>query len=62
MIAYHGYWPNDLYSINSHFGTSDDLEALSAALHARGMVSRRLPCLLPKLTYKIVLDAGYCRW
>ncbi|KAJ5796796.1 CAZyme family GH13 [Penicillium psychrosexuale] len=37
LSAYHGYWPNDLYSINSHFGTSDDLEALSAALHARGM-------------------------
>ncbi|RAL13909.1 alpha-amylase [Aspergillus homomorphus CBS 101889] len=37
LSAYHGYWPNDLYAINSHFGTSDDLEALSAALHARGM-------------------------
>ncbi|KAJ5140500.1 hypothetical protein N7448_003908 [Penicillium atrosanguineum] len=37
LSAYHGYWPNDLYSVNSHFGTSDDLQALSAALHARGM-------------------------
>ncbi|KAJ6184948.1 hypothetical protein N7519_006249 [Penicillium mononematosum] len=37
LSAYHGYWPNDLYSINSHFGTSDDLQALSAALHARDM-------------------------
>ncbi|EKV10968.1 hypothetical protein PDIG_54560 [Penicillium digitatum PHI26] len=37
LSAYHGYWPSDLYSINSHFGTSDDLQALSAALHARGM-------------------------
>ncbi|KAJ5938005.1 CAZyme family GH13, partial [Penicillium verhagenii] len=37
LSAYHGYWPNDLYSINSHFGSSDDLEALSAALHARDM-------------------------
>ncbi|KAJ5494638.1 hypothetical protein N7463_010725 [Penicillium fimorum] len=37
LLAYHGYWPNDLYSINSHFGTSDDLQALSAALHARSM-------------------------
>ncbi|OQD67747.1 hypothetical protein PENPOL_c003G06598 [Penicillium polonicum] len=37
LAAYHGYWPNDLYSINSHFGTSDDLQALSAALHARDM-------------------------
>ncbi|CAG7938004.1 unnamed protein product [Penicillium olsonii] len=37
LSAYHGYWPNDLYSINSHFGTADDLRALSAALHARDM-------------------------
>ncbi|OQD86152.1 hypothetical protein PENANT_c008G04192 [Penicillium antarcticum] len=37
LSAYHGYWPNDLYSVNSHFGTSDDLQALSEALHARGM-------------------------
>ncbi|KAJ5532150.1 hypothetical protein N7494_008702 [Penicillium frequentans] len=37
LSAYHGYWPNDLYSVNSHFGTSDDLQALSAALHARSM-------------------------
>ncbi|ORY77381.1 glycoside hydrolase superfamily [Protomyces lactucae-debilis] len=35
--AYHGYWPEDLYSINPHFGTPDDLFALSSALHARGM-------------------------
>ncbi|KAJ6127560.1 hypothetical protein N7523_003172 [Penicillium sp. IBT 18751x] len=37
LSAYHGYWPNDLYAVNSHFGTSDDLQALSTALHARGM-------------------------
>ena len=37
--AYHGYWQQDLYSINSHFGTSDDLKSLSKALHSRGMVS-----------------------
>ncbi|KAJ5721169.1 uncharacterized protein N7483_009103 [Penicillium malachiteum] len=37
LSAYHGYWPNDLYAINSHFGTSHDLQTLSAALHARGM-------------------------
>ncbi|PWY83590.1 alpha-amylase [Aspergillus heteromorphus CBS 117.55] len=37
LSAYHGYWPNDLYSINSHFGTPDELKKLSSALHARGM-------------------------
>ncbi|KAK6435470.1 hypothetical protein LTR95_008339 [Oleoguttula sp. CCFEE 5521] len=35
--AYHGYWAQDITSLNSHFGTSGDLKALSAALHARGM-------------------------
>ncbi|KAL4788595.1 glycoside hydrolase superfamily [Aspergillus varians] len=35
--AYHGYWPQDLYSLNSHFGTHQDLLDLSNALHDRGM-------------------------
>ncbi|OJI79356.1 hypothetical protein ASPTUDRAFT_179549 [Aspergillus tubingensis CBS 134.48] len=37
LSAYHGYWPNDLYSINSHFGTPKELQALSSTLHDRGM-------------------------
>ena len=36
--AYHGYWQQDIYSINSHFGTTEDLGALAEALHLRGMV------------------------
>jgi len=35
--AYHGYWQQDLYAVNGHYGTSDDLKKLSSALHARGM-------------------------
>ncbi|KAL3472474.1 glycoside hydrolase superfamily [Aspergillus californicus] len=35
--AYHGYWPLDLYSLNSHFGTHQDLLDLSDALHSRDM-------------------------
>ncbi|PTU20730.1 hypothetical protein P175DRAFT_0437991 [Aspergillus ochraceoroseus IBT 24754] len=35
--AYHGYWPLDLYSLNSHFGSHQDLLDLSAAVHSRGM-------------------------
>lgn len=35
--AYHGYWQKDLYSLNAHFGTHQDLLDLSAALHKRGM-------------------------
>ena len=36
--AYHGYWAQDLYSLNPHFGSSDDLVALSQALHDRNML------------------------
>ncbi|RDW76969.1 alpha-amylase [Coleophoma cylindrospora] len=36
-VGYHGYWQEDIYSVNPHFGTADDLLALSDALHARGM-------------------------
>ncbi|KAJ5243613.1 hypothetical protein N7489_003709 [Penicillium chrysogenum] len=36
-MAYHGYWQQDIYDVNDHHGTSDDLLALSKALHARGM-------------------------
>ncbi|KAI6000939.1 glycoside hydrolase family 13 protein [Pisolithus marmoratus] len=35
--AYHGYWPQNLTSYNTHFGTVDDLKNLSASLHSRGM-------------------------
>lgn len=35
--AYHGFWAEDIYSINTHFGTEDDLKELAASLHARGM-------------------------
>ncbi|KAJ5772754.1 hypothetical protein N7457_007650 [Penicillium paradoxum] len=35
--AFHGYWQQDIYDVDSHLGTSDDLRALSDALHARGM-------------------------
>ncbi|KAI1820035.1 alpha-amylase [Xylaria intraflava] len=35
--AYHGYWAQDIYSLNSHFGTEDDLKQLAAELHGRNM-------------------------
>ncbi|KAH9829513.1 Glycoside hydrolase family 13 protein, partial [Teratosphaeria destructans] len=35
--AYHGYWQTDLYGVNSHFGTAEELQSLSTALHSRGM-------------------------
>ncbi|KAM3515517.1 hypothetical protein MY11210_000890 [Beauveria gryllotalpidicola] len=35
--GYHGYWAKDLYSINSHYGTSDDLKNLVNAAHDKGI-------------------------
>nr|QBS32936.1 alpha-amylase [Monascus ruber] len=35
--AYHGYWPQDLYTLNAHFGTPDDLKNLVSELHKRDM-------------------------
>jgi len=35
--SYHGYGATDLYRVDEHFGSLDDLQALGAALHARGM-------------------------
>ncbi|KZT61240.1 glycoside hydrolase family 13 protein [Calocera cornea HHB12733] len=35
--AYHGYWSQDVTALNPRMGSSDDLKALSNALHARGM-------------------------
>ncbi|TQV97565.1 alpha-amylase A type-3 precursor [Cordyceps javanica] len=35
--GYHGYWAKDLYSINSHHGTSDELKNLVSAAHDKGM-------------------------
>lgn len=36
--AYHGYWQQRIYEINTNFGSVDDLKALSSALHSRKMV------------------------
>lgn len=35
--SYHGYWAQDINSLNQNFGTEADLIALSKALHDRGM-------------------------
>ncbi|KAL5042452.1 hypothetical protein BDW71DRAFT_200581 [Aspergillus fruticulosus] len=35
--AYHGYWQQQIYNVNTNYGTTADLLALSEALHARGM-------------------------
>lgn len=37
--GFHGYSAQNLYGLNSHFGTASDLNALASALHDRGMVS-----------------------
>ncbi|CZT25496.1 related to alpha-amylase [Ramularia collo-cygni] len=35
--SYHGYWQTDITTVNHHFGTQSDLQALAAALHSRDM-------------------------
>ncbi|KAJ4474354.1 glycoside hydrolase superfamily [Lentinula aciculospora] len=35
--AYHGYWAQNINSLNANFGSDDDLKNLSSALHERGM-------------------------
>lgn len=40
--AYHGFWQQQINQLNSNFGTAADLQALSAALHERGMVGRAI--------------------
>jgi len=35
--GYHGYWYTNMYKINEHFGTEQDLKDLVNALHARDM-------------------------
>ncbi|KAG0131788.1 glycoside hydrolase superfamily [Tuber indicum] len=35
--GYHGYWANDIYSVNSNYGSADDLKSLINAAHAKRM-------------------------
>lgn len=38
LQSYHGYWQQDLYSVNPSFGTSSDLKHLADAMHQRDML------------------------
>ncbi|KAJ8109368.1 hypothetical protein OPT61_g7507 [Boeremia exigua] len=35
--GYHGYWAQDLYAINSNYGSAADLKSLVNSAHAKGM-------------------------
>ncbi len=35
--SYHGYGATDLYAVDEHYGSLEDLKSLAAALHSRGM-------------------------
>lgn len=35
--GYHGYWQMDIYNVNSHFGSSGDLQDLVNECHKRGI-------------------------
>jgi hypothetical protein len=58
LICY-SYWAQDIYSLNSNFGTAADLKALSTALHARGMVSALCEVLAAHANLKSV-SHGRC--
>ncbi|GFZ44160.1 1,4-alpha-D-glucan glucanohydrolase 1 [Saitozyma sp. JCM 24511] len=67
--AYHGYWVNDPLTLNPRFGSDADLNALSAALHARGMylmvdiVVNNIPSLsVNASTNATALTADGSRW
>jgi len=60
--AYHAYWQTDIYSINSHFGSEDDLKALSAALHARGMVSSSSKRIQPHTREEVSANGRSTSW
>lgn len=35
--GYHGYWAQDFFSLNEHYGSEQDFKDLVSALHSRGM-------------------------
>ncbi|KAF2023956.1 glycoside hydrolase [Setomelanomma holmii] len=35
--GYHGYWAQDLYSVNSNYGTAADLKSLVSTAHTKGI-------------------------
>jgi alpha-amylase len=39
--GYHGYWAQDLYSINSNYGTASDLKSLVSTAHSKVFVLAR---------------------
>ena len=63
--AYHGYWQSDLYTLNQHFGTPGDLQALSHALHSRGMVCGASSCAAASAIRAMLMQSpvpdGRCR-
>lgn len=67
---YTGYWVTDMNSPNPHFGTADDLKALSAELHKRG-TNLKLDTMPFRCSFVVkwlgmeandrdVFDVGYC--
>ncbi|CZR63650.1 related to alpha-amylase A precursor [Phialocephala subalpina] len=52
--GYHGYSAQDLYSVNTNFGSADDLKALAAALKSRGMYPGLLESCADISTYLMV--------
>jgi alpha-amylase len=40
--GYHGYWAQDLYAVNTNYGSANDLKSLVNAAHAKVPIFQRL--------------------
>ncbi|OIP31105.1 hypothetical protein AUK22_01440 [bacterium CG2_30_54_10] len=58
---YHGYWIWDFFSVDPRFGTMDDLKALSAEIHRRGM-KLVLDFVVNHADYNAPLAAHFPHW
>ncbi|KAI9742872.1 MAG: hypothetical protein M1818_003601 [Claussenomyces sp. TS43310] len=47
--GYHGYWAQNIYEVNTNFGSASDLVALSLELHSRNMLALGLDAWVPDL-------------
>lgn len=48
-------WQQNLYGLNSNFGSDSDLRALASAIHARGMVSLKGSLCVHRLPSRSIL-------
>ena len=57
--GYHGYWAQDLYAINSNYGTADDLKSLVNTAHDKVSAARCDAILIDNKEYSVVTRCTY---